>query len=61
MEEVIKDYRILKKFIKKYDMQFDKKYKYCICEGNFENDYNVGGYKLKYFSGCFYPYLVKNN
>lgn len=54
--EIIKNNKILNNFTKKYNMQFDKKYKYCINEGNFMAQ---NGYKLKYFDGCFYPYLVK--
>ena len=58
---IIKDLRVLKKIEKKYNMEFDKSFKYCTKIGNFINDYtSVGGYRLKYFDGCFYPYLVQN-
>ena len=52
---IVKNTRILNKFAKKYNMEFDKQYKYCISEGNFKAE---NGYKLQYVSGCFYPYLI---
>ena len=59
--KIITDLRILKKFEKKYNMKFDRDFKYCTESGIFENDYyNVDGHRLKYFDGCFYPYLVRN-
>ena len=56
-----KDLRVLNKLNRKFGLVFDKKYKYCI------SDYTVfterllkkEGYKLEYFSGCFYPYIVR--
>lgn len=53
--EKIKNIKTLKTFEKRYNMEFDKQYKYCIKEGNFRAE---NGYKLKYFDGCFYPYLI---
>lgn len=53
--EIIKNIKTLKTFEKKYNMEFDKQHKYCIKEGNFMAE---NGYKLKYFDGCFYPYLI---
>ncbi len=62
---IIKDLRILNAIGRKYNLQFDKKYKYCIndnnswerCFSRFE--YKDHKYKLEYMSGCFYPYLVQ--
>ena len=56
--EIIKDLKVLNKFAKKYNMQFDKQYKYCINEGNFKGENKC---KLKYFDGCFYPYLIRES
>ena len=59
--KIIKNIKTLKTFEKKYNMVFDKTYKYCINEGSFnEGSFEKeNGYRLSYFSGCFYPYLVK--
>ena len=64
--EVIKDLRILKAF-KKYGLNFDKNFKYYIGNAyktkiglntNTEFKHKNKNYVLKYFSGCFNPYLV---
>lgn len=65
--EVITDLRILNAIGRRYNLQFDKEYKYCIedndswgrCLSRFE--YKGNKYKLQYISGCFYPYIVKYN
>jgi hypothetical protein len=60
--EIIKDLRKLKKFEKNFNMKFDKTFKYCINQGNYSNISNkIEGYQLKYFSGCFYPYIIKED
>ena len=59
---IIKDLRIINAIAKKYDLKFDKKFKYCI-----SNKINLNKkmyiqkkeYIIKFFDGCFYPYLVK--
>lgn len=60
IKKIIKDGRILKHFTKKYNFVFNNDYKYCIDSKN--NDYKLLLYKnniysLRYFDGCFYPYL----
>lgn len=65
--EIITDLRILNAIGRRYNLVFDKQYKYCIkdhdswdrCLSRFE--YNGGIYKLQYISGCFYPFIVKTN
>jgi len=59
---VIKDGRIIKAICKLYNMTYHDYYKYIIDDNNigyrrilYKNNY----YQLQYFSGCFYPYLVK--
>jgi len=66
MNKIINDLRILKAF-KKYGLIFDKEFKYYIgnaykTKTNLSTDlifkHNNKNYKLKYFSGCFNPYLI---
>lgn len=64
--EIIKDLKILHAIEKQcnYDIQFDDTFKYCIrdnrnCDWSTPMKYKGQVYKLKYFSGCFCPYLVK--
>jgi|TARA_Y100000296_G_C5122156_1_gene230996 hypothetical protein len=59
---IIKDLRILKSLEKKYKLKFDREFKYITYEDLSikENRHlNKNGYFLKYFDGCFYPYLIK--
>jgi len=64
--EVIKDLRVLNAF-KKYGLIFDKRFKYYIGNSykteiglstNTLFKYKNKEYQLKYFSGCFMPYLI---
>ena len=66
---MITDLRVLKAF-KKYGLIFDKKFKYYIGNayttktGNSTSEifkHKNKKYKLKYFSGCFHPYLIDCN
>ncbi len=67
--EIVKDLRILNAISKRYFISFDPTYKYCINSKDhngldlfyYKIFYNKNIYRLKYFSGCFYPYLVKLN
>ena len=65
--EVIKDNKIIKGIAKKYHLEFCPKYKYY--EGNAYNNtkgetiptylsYGAKIYQLKYFDGCFNPFLI---
>ena len=59
---IITDLRILKHFEKAYNIVFDKQFKYCTKQtplARYTMEYRGDKYRLKYFSGCFYPYLVK--
>lgn len=56
--EIVKNLNTLKSLEKKWGMEFDRTYRYCTNEGLFRGD---GKYKLKYFDGCFYPFLVKSD
>lgn len=62
IKKIIKDGRMLKHFINKYGFIFDSDYKYCIDTKN--KDFNILQYKnklysLRYFDGCFYPFLCE--
>lgn len=63
--KVITDLRTLNAIARRYNLKFDKEYKYCIDEGDswercFSRfEYKGKKYKLQYASGCFYPYLVQ--
>jgi hypothetical protein len=70
INKVIKDLRILKAIGKIHGLDFDKDFKYYI--GNaYETKkglstseifiYKNKSYELKYFSGCFHPYLCEVN
>lgn len=65
--EVIKDGRTLNAISKKYGLEFDPKFKYCISKDTSSiptRNLVVGGksYGLYYFDGCFYPFVcVKYN
>lgn len=59
--EIIKDYRILKAISNRYNLKFDKDYKYIINGPYGVPDvitYKGKEYKVTYFSGCFNPFLV---
>lgn len=67
---IIKDLRILNAIAKKYNLLFDKKFKYYTGNPyyNLNNDYlpTIFEYKntlyeLKYFDGCIHPYLIKKD
>ena len=61
--EIIKDLRTLNALTKKYQLNFDKKYKYCLnCDELTKKFYiNQKEYQLKFFDGCFYPYIIKTD
>ena len=65
--QVIKDLRIIKAIAKKYNLDFCRKYKYYVgdaCKNNkgkslpYTFEHKEKTYKLKYFDGCFNPFLV---
>ena len=65
---VINDLRILKAIGKKYNLDFDKDFKYYIGNAYLDNkgnslfnvfEYKGKKYELKYFDGCFNPFLVE--
>lgn len=62
--EIVKDLRILKVLEKlsNNEWKFDREYKYHIGETYVKTNaicYKDRIYKLKYVSGCFYPYCVR--
>ena len=58
--EILKDNRVLKALAKRYNFEFDKKYHYITTlPKKTYFIYKGKGYKLKYYSGCFNPYIVK--
>lgn len=58
--KAITDLRILKAIEKKYHIKFDRDFKYCTQDNNIKYvEYKGEHYKIQYFDGCFYPYLVK--
>jgi hypothetical protein len=72
MPEIIKKKKILNAVAKKYSLQFDKKHGYYTgntytngkgeCLSRFEDHIDIGDryvYQLKYFDGCFNPFLVR--
>ena len=62
--EIVKNLNTLKALQKKYKIEYDKDFKYITKTKNLEekNLYiNNKEYKIKYVSGCFYPYLTKTN
>jgi len=66
-----KNWRILKAIAKKYGLEFDREHRYYIGDAYknnrgedlslFEHSMKLKGitYKLKYFDGCFHPFLVR--
>lgn len=58
--QVITDLRTLKAIGKRFNLQFDKKFKYNIGLDFYGTiEYKGRKFKLKYFDGCFYPYLIE--
>ena len=62
--QIVKDLRILKHFEIKHGLKFDKTFKYNINNGwdfDYFKTYTYKGnqYKLKFFDGCFNPFLCK--
>ena len=59
--DVITDGRVLRAVAWRYMTDFDKRHKYCLTPSQcpFEMEYKGDKYRLKYFDGCFYPYLVR--
>tara|TARA_R100001480_G_scaffold91991_2_gene98172 strand:+ start:695 stop:910 length:216 start_codon:yes stop_codon:yes gene_type:complete len=66
--KTITDLRTLKAISRKYNLDFCSIYKYYIGDAykdnkgnNLPNKFNYKNqvYKLKYFSGCFNPFLIK--
>ena len=59
--EIIRDLRTLKAIAKKYNMEIDTDFKYIKSYdyklSNIEYKNNI--YKIKYFDGCFFPFIVK--
>ena len=60
MNNIIKDLRTLKAIAKRFNLQFDKVFKYNIGKDFYGIiKYKNKKYKLKYFDWCFYPYLIE--
>jgi hypothetical protein len=58
--QVIKDLRILEAIAKRFNLQFDKTFKYNIGQDFYGTmEYKGRKFKLKYFDGCFYPFLIE--
>lgn len=70
-KDIITDWRILKAVAEKYGLEFDREHKYYIGDTYknnrdedlffMERDMELNGihYELKYFDGCFNPFLIK--
>jgi hypothetical protein len=61
---IITDGRKLRHLARKLNFTYDKEYKYITGDGynnwyEFYKEVEKNGYKVKYFDGCFYPYLCK--
>jgi hypothetical protein len=60
---IVKDLRILKRVGEKHGCVFDRTHRYCTDSGKIETtarrELQKDGYDLKYFDGCFYPFLVE--
>lgn len=61
---VIADGRILRAIARRYGLTFDPVHKYCTAAKSAAADlvkypYKGEVYKLKYFDGCFYPFLIR--
>lgn len=64
IKKVIKDGRVLKHFTTKYGFIFNNDYRYCIDTKNKDFElltYKNKTYSLRYFDGCFYPFLCEMN
>ena len=59
--DVVKDGRVLRAIAARYLTDFNKKHKYCLTPSQcpFCMEYKGEKYRLMYFDGCFYPFLVK--
>ena len=66
--KLITDGRILNGICKKYNIQYDKIFKYVtddkslgyfLAKNSFTLEYKKKQYKLLYTSGCFYPYIAQ--
>jgi hypothetical protein len=67
---IINNIASLRAFGKKHNLTFDEKFKYCISDA-YKDDkgdyiqsyyyYDNNVYSLKYFDGCFNPFLVIHN
>lgn len=61
---IITDGRKLRHLAKKFNFEYDKKYKYIISDGwNNWHEFSIAlkkyGYAVKYFDGCFNPFIVE--
>ena len=59
---IISDGRTLRALSKKYKFEYDPRFKYVTREPADVGDrieFSRAGYKFKYFSGCFNPYVAK--
>jgi hypothetical protein len=60
--EIVKNLTVLNQLSKAYGLKFCKTYKYCTGGDNIRVNrytYKDDSFVLKYFDGCFYPYIVK--
>ena len=58
---IIKNKKILRSLSKKYNFEFCPIYKYVVFSENYflKFQHKNKKYKLKFFDGCFNPYLVQ--
>lgn len=60
--EVVWNRKLLNGICKRYNLIYDSKYHYITSDYQKTfMTYKGHSYKLKYFSGCFYPYIVQYN
>ena len=60
---VTKNGHTLRKASKKYGFTYDKKHKYIISDPSITQRHALrdDGYELRFFDGCFYPFLVSTH
>lgn len=58
--EIIRDLRILNAIAKRQNLTIDKDFKYITSDfKKWHFEYKGKNYKIQFFDGCFYPYIVE--